>query len=352
MPPKDDVTGSDDFQQSIKDEYLTLEGIHNKTGVSKNNLFQALTKEIIDNALDDVEKSYVPEPCILINTKGYEKDSIQMIKIAVRNPVSDNAKPIFSKDRLDSIYNFSNFYGSKRIHRTTRGIFGDASKFVLGAPYALASALSLNIPKEDRGITIRSSAKNSLQTFHVYLNVDKVNPDNTKSIVVPAEEMRSTENFTEIEVSAPKVHISGYTLIEDKIHSFLRNYMMLVNTHIGFTFDEHFYRATQPIIEKPNNLTSAHFYTASEFENLISTISNNKQSVYEFLKITFRETKNLPIHNQEELKQITIRQLKIQSTRSHQIHSLLKKVMEPISIRKGVKDFLSFSIDPRLDSKQ
>ncbi|MGB8034250.1 MAG: hypothetical protein WCF03_10575, partial [Nitrososphaeraceae archaeon] len=48
-------------------------------------------------------------------------------------------KSVFSKDMLQSIFNFETFYSSKRNqYKITRGALGDAFKEILCIPYALA----------------------------------------------------------------------------------------------------------------------------------------------------------------------------------------------------------------------
>ena len=73
-----------------------------------------------------------------------------ILDISVRNSVNPQRGHVFSKQLLESVYTFGSYFGSKRFYKINRGALGDASKLMLGAPYALAD--SMNIHLTDIGI--------------------------------------------------------------------------------------------------------------------------------------------------------------------------------------------------------
>jgi hypothetical protein len=48
------------FSQNQYEDYLTLNGIVNRTGIAKEDSYTFVLKELLDNAIDDVEKSNNP----------------------------------------------------------------------------------------------------------------------------------------------------------------------------------------------------------------------------------------------------------------------------------------------------
>lgn len=53
MTEYDDYT----FSQNQYEDYLTLNGIVNRTGIAKEDSYTFVLKELLDNAVDEVEKS-------------------------------------------------------------------------------------------------------------------------------------------------------------------------------------------------------------------------------------------------------------------------------------------------------
>jgi hypothetical protein len=146
----------------------------------------------------------------------------------------------------------STYYSSKRFYKIHRG---DASKLMLGAPYALADSMNIDLTvaiTRIYPITHKTSTQNRLKTFHVGLS----SLENKKPEIIEDEETRSQENYTEVQILLP--YDDEDSVLERRILSFLRDYV-LPNTHIGFTFNLPWYKqihfpATQPMINGGKNL--------------------------------------------------------------------------------------------------
>jgi hypothetical protein len=145
QPEQEDYT----FSQYQYEDYLTLTGIVNRTGVAKEDSYTFVLKELLDNAVDDVEKSGNPLVEAEISMRN------DALYIVVRN-LNESNKVVFSKAKLDSIFNLSKFTSTKRgLFRISRGALGDAMKYILGMPYALAKELHVSI--EEAPLTIRTN---------------------------------------------------------------------------------------------------------------------------------------------------------------------------------------------------
>jgi hypothetical protein len=108
-------------QKTIMD-YVSLEGIENRTGVGKENLYGFTLKEVMDNALDSHEtQSSKDQPKdaevrVTITKEG------TALSIIVRNS-NDYGNAPFSKEKLESILNSNTFYSSKRNqYKISRGV--------------------------------------------------------------------------------------------------------------------------------------------------------------------------------------------------------------------------------------
>jgi signal transduction histidine kinase len=120
--------------QNTRMDYVTIEGIENRTGVGEENLYLFILKELLDNASDFTEMESAKEAKVKVTI--LKEDAV--LRIIVRNTNSSDTPP-FSKDKLESIFNFDIFYSSKRNqYRLNRGALGDAFKEILCVPYALA----------------------------------------------------------------------------------------------------------------------------------------------------------------------------------------------------------------------
>jgi hypothetical protein len=256
------------FSQNQYEDYLTLNGIVNRTGIAKEDSYIFILKELLDNAVDAVEKSNVPSVEVEISIRNI------LLYIVVRN-FNESNKVVFSKAKLDSIFNLSKFTSSKRgLFRISRGALGDAMKYVLGMPYALGKELHVTI--EEAPLTIRTNR----QVFTVKLNGKKGDVK---------EEKQEHSDWTEIEVCLP---IVDKFLDFNKIKQFLADYV-LFSTHVSFKFSVgeetmHFLQ-TQPANKKWVNNSSSHYYSQAEFEYFIDKFDDDSAEVYTVMQRLFRE---------------------------------------------------------------
>jgi hypothetical protein len=58
------------FSQNQYEDYLTLNGIVNRTGIAKEESYTFVLKELLDNAVDAVEKSNNPLVEVQISTRN------------------------------------------------------------------------------------------------------------------------------------------------------------------------------------------------------------------------------------------------------------------------------------------
>jgi hypothetical protein len=197
-------------------DYVTLEGIENRTGIEKQNAY-AFVKELLDNAIDFLETEHIGisqkkdqkamETIAAAEVQVYvsrEEDN-KFLQITVVNS-NQYGKAVFSKDMLQSIFNFETFYSSKRNqYKITRGALGDAFKEILCIPYALAreqwqgqqSSIEWNEP-----LIITTRVNRIQQTFLVYLVIDRISQTISSEIKVVVEsksEKQEESNFTRIE---------------------------------------------------------------------------------------------------------------------------------------------------------
>jgi hypothetical protein len=256
------------FSQYQYEDYLTLNGIVNRTGIAKEDSYTFVLKELLDNAVDDVEKSNNPLVELEISIRN------NVLYIVVRN-FNESNEVVFSKSKLDSIFNLRRFTSSKRgLFRISRGALGDALKYILGMPYALAQELHITI--KEAPLTIRTNQ----QVFNVKLNVDKGDVK---------EEKQEHSNWTEVEVRLP---ILDEFLNFSKIKLFLADYV-LFSTHVSFKFSVDNETMYFPQIQSANkkwvNNSSSHYYSQTEFENFIDKFEDDNAVVYTVMQRLFRE---------------------------------------------------------------
>jgi hypothetical protein len=183
-------------------DYVTLEGIENRTGIEKQNAYAFVIKELLDNAIDFLETEHIGisqkkdqkamETIAAAEVQVYvsrEEDN-KFLQITVVNS-NQYGKAVFSKDMLQSIFNFETFYSSKRNqYKITRGALGDAFKEILCIPYALAreqwqgqqSSIEWNEP-----LIITTRVNRIQQTFLVYLVIDRISQTISSEIKVVVE---------------------------------------------------------------------------------------------------------------------------------------------------------------------
>lgn len=329
-------------------DYVTLEGIENRTGVGKENVYGFILKELLDNAVDFLEiqsaKGKFKEADVNVTITKDDK----VLRIIVRNS-NNYGKPSFSKDKLQYIFNFDTFYSSKRNqYKITRGALGDAFKEILCIPYTLARKYNSNIEWK-QPLTITTAIDNTRQTFLVSLKIDRIN----QAIQTEIEELNVKEgeeaksNFTEIEVRLPVIEDKLYL---DKLRSFLINYATL-NTHIGFTFNLPIHSSSsseldrqqislsfpkiQPINTRWTNISSIYYYSLSEFQNFIVGLDKNSDDlpIHSILQKTFKEGSNM---KKSGLGEMTVGQLKQTPQNIDQLYLLLQNIMKPISLASNL----------------
>jgi hypothetical protein len=332
--------------QNIADEYLTLKGIELRTGIKGEELSTAVIGELLDNSIDDMENHGVNDPQVLVAISINKS----VIKVSVRNSLNPIRNHVFSKGLLESIYKFGSYYGSKRFHKINRGALGDASKLILGTPYALADSINTDLAKMGihYPITHKTSAKNILKTFRVGLSSSAA--DNRQAKVIEDKQTPSKENYTEVEILLPyhnKTDNDIKTIV--RIHNFLINYA-LPNTHIGFTFNllplyrEKYFPATQPLINAGKNLSSPHFYDLSEFRQFIYELNAEDQTFYDIALKTFRGANNLPRNG---LTLTTIGQLKKSPAKIQKIFNMIREKIHQISPEIGLPSMIPFNTNKK-----
>lgn len=301
--------------QNVKMDYLTLKGIETRTGVEKDSLPGFVLKEKLDNAADYMESEHTIKPQIEVNISKTE--SFLQIKVSNTN----NGKQIFSKDRLQSIFDSDKAYSSKRnIYKITRGALGDAFKEIICAPYALAR--DNKSAKWNEPLIIRNN-----KTFKVHLVIDRAHqtflPEISElEMEFDVKHKPNNTNSIEVETHLPLTASPNDTI--NLLGDFVINYAVL-NPHIGFSISLPNrvinLPQTQPMLAKWSNQTSIYYYSLQEFEDFISGLENSELQIYKVLyNATFREVSNI---SKSEFPQMTVGQLKQSPGYGENIYELL-----------------------------
>ena len=345
--------------QKTRMDYVTLEGIENRTGIEKQNAYAFVIKELLDNAVDFLETEHIG-----ISRKKDEKamETIAAAEVQVHIIKEDDeflrvivvnsnqyGKSVFSKDMLQSIFNFETFYSSKRNqYKITRGALGDAFKEILCIPYALAreqqqgqqDSMEWNEP-----LIITTRVNGIQQTFLVYLVIDRINQTISSEIEVVAEsksEKQEESNFTRIEIRLPLIQ---HLLNLDKLKKFITGYVTF-NTHIDFIFKIHSgssdqtnkdddnitlsFPQVQSINTKWSPISSIYYYSLSEFQNFILGLDNNDLQIYNVIQKSFREGSNMK--KEPEFAAMTVGKLKQNTQFIKELYNKLRNTMKPLSI--------------------
>ena len=258
-------------------DYTTVKGIHQRTGVDKDHLIQFVLKELLDNAVDFIEK---------FGLKGREhvvKVGLTKGKIVVAN--SNFGIEPFTDDMIyNKIFDFSGFYSEKRnIYKISRGYLGDALKEVLCIPHALAELEQIEGWSEPVIIT------GNKVSYSICPKIDRV----AGKIPIEAQSQPSltNENMTRIEFRYPDpMHKVGD--LARYLANLLIDYGML-NPQITFDFDvypdakesQNLYgkwkkllTQTQAINSDWANRPSAWYYNLDEFKQFINGLKITMQS--------------------------------------------------------------------------
>lgn len=228
-------------------DFITLRGIQTRTGVDEKHLPLFVLKEMMDNALDHVEKSgggnttttqQQPKVTVAITL---EENSLLHIRVSNSN---HSNKGIFTEGNVRKIFSYTSSMSSKRNQfKITRGALGDAFKELLSIPYALAIE-GLGFDKWEKPLIIRDSA--SRKEFTVKLKVDKAKQGIEPIFAVEdlssdskwyyLSSLYKTDKIHEIQVDLflPFDSRSAAESMIRKFKDLLNQY--LYNTHVVFNF--------------------------------------------------------------------------------------------------------------------
>ena len=153
-----------------------MKGIQTKIGVGTDKLLIFVLKELVDNALDFIDRSGKPNPVVIVSVR---EEKGNKIKVIVANSDFGLANSGFIETSVRNIFNLAGYYSTKRNqHRITRGALGDALKTVLGVSYALA------YDKGIKGWNEPLIIKSGKLVYTVTLDVDKINQNVNSNVDV------------------------------------------------------------------------------------------------------------------------------------------------------------------------
>ncbi len=304
-------------------DYATLKGIENRFGIKKEDIPISIFKELLDNALDHVETLAVSNGNIVFVPEIYVQitSNNDRIKLAVSNP---DMTPSFTFERIQSIFNFSDFSSTKRNqYKISRGVLGNGLKAILGMSYALATE-NYNY---NTWSPLKIRAANKL--FSIALIVDIINrKDAPLSVEIKPEECISDNNNTSVEIDIPSDSNSKTVTLKKLVDTF-RNYTIL-NPHITMHISVNDQRSSFPQVQKIksdwNNLDSIYHYSQKEFENLITSIRKNNIMLYDFvIGIRLREASKLS----KDGWNIPINKILSDTTVVRKLYDRLKEIVGP-----------------------
>ncbi len=177
-------------------DFVGLKGIQTKIGVGADKLLIFVLKELVDNALDFIDRSGKPNPVVIVSVR---EEKGNKIKVTVANSDFGLVNSGFNETSVRNIFNLAGYYSTKRNqYRITRGALGDALKTVLGVPYALA--YDNGIKGWNEPLIIKSGKR----VHTITLDVDKIN-QNVNSRVEVNERAPEDEPLTVVEITLPMV---------------------------------------------------------------------------------------------------------------------------------------------------
>jgi len=178
-------------------DFVTLEELVKRTGISPGDVLKFALNEMLCNALDKKDASEIS-----IN--------LQVESSFYKLSISDNgSRKLTKKEEVKLIFDFENRGSSKRgILAVSRGYLGNALKCILGYTYALAERKGLNPPP----IIVRSGG-------HEYVVTVKVN--RIMEVAEPHIEQRETEDdgLTTFTVKFPKEFGEDINSLIEVIHA-------------------------------------------------------------------------------------------------------------------------------------
>jgi hypothetical protein len=340
-------------------DYVTVNGVVLRTGyTNKIGWYLLLIKELLDNAIDFLWKSYSGSADASVTVNITMDDS--MFHIRVRNTNSRNI-PVFQN--LSAVFDYDMRYGSKQNqHIISRGMLGDVLKQILAWPYVL-------IHTKDDGNSFKDKQWNKPLIIRcngierqIFLQVDKSN----ELIDVQINQIPGRLSYTDTEIEITWPVIDEVSLDIHNIERFCRQYIMLT-TDIAFKFqltdnsgiDDVLaidrdgtidftseiadttttatsranrivdVPALHSIFTKWNNISSIHSYKPEEFVGIFTSVyDKDKTIVYEVLR-RFKEGTQLPKTPDTE---ISVAQLLRDPDRDKKIESFyyqLKHILRP-----------------------
>jgi len=346
-------------------DYATIYGIRSRTGIDEEQMGLFVMKELIDNALDYLEKNNL----VRKEVKVFVTKEPSYIRIRVLNsdqPASSlgSSSTSLSEDMIRSIFNFDSFYSTKRnLYKISRGALGDALKEVACIPYAIADRYDIQGWQEPLIITTSTGKR-----FQIKIQIDKLEQtirSEVKEIVEydrQEEQKKTTQDqndaggYTELEVHIPE--INTLDLLHNKLKVLFLRYALL-NTHVTFHFefpgsnrgrDDASDANITTVIDLPvpgafavptnqqqqqseinhhwGNLSSIHYYSLSDFKRFILGISqeNENISVYDLISKNLREASNI---QKGKIPSITIRELKQDQQKIQSLYTILKNTLPP-----------------------
>jgi hypothetical protein len=357
-------------QKSQFADYTTWKGIETKTGIEQGNAISFLVKELLDNALDYLESTQQQ-----YEHHHYQQPRIDVIlevqqmymRITVSNSntphthgqgLHDRYKPVFSKQILESIFDFDRYHSSKRNQfRITKGALGDALKEVLCIPQLLAYDNGWS----DWNYTLYVISHQKL--FQIQLIIDKINQvirsnveeadfgfDSNAKLKTEVAQMQMqchhlpSPNCTQIVLTIPIINRTDHYR---ELYQYIYDYAIFAS-HVKLTFEDKHSRffkefpQLQNINPKWKNQTSIYYYDKKHFNEFILGLDNNDSIVYDVLYSTFREGSNMP---KSQINQITVGQLKHSNIQIDRLFEELRDSMKnapsvlslPFDITKKVR---------------
>jgi len=157
-------------QKGIMD-YATIQGIRSRTGIDEKQMGLFVIKELIDNALDFLEKNnIVRKEVAVFVTKEPNYIRIRVLNSTQPSSSLGSTSASLSEDIIRSIFNYDKFYSTKRnLYKISRGALGDALKEVACIPYAIADRYDVQGWQEPLIITNGSGKR-----FYVRIQIDKL----------------------------------------------------------------------------------------------------------------------------------------------------------------------------------
>jgi hypothetical protein len=290
-------------------QYFDTEGIKQRTSYSNvEDLYTAVVKELQDNEADWLHDNYrgsINETITAVITISKDK-----VNYRFRNSNPKNIEiEAFRPEILNDIFDFNKTYGSKQnLHVFgRRGLFGDASKFIGGIPYAIIHSQGSNNDNAFYNTQWKEPMyfrANGIER-EVLIEVNRVASIAKVHITESLDPLPFTD--TEVEVTLPRIKVAA-DFLTDKIEKYCRRYCLFTRD-ISFKIQvidetatrqeynmvddviEHHYtdirtiekKAVEPILEK-SDLPSAKTYTPDEFVRFFLGFEDRENvTVYEVL---------------------------------------------------------------------